>query len=445
MEFPAGINVNSSDYVEIRREALRKQRAEYRRQREGLERLVDASPTHAREVKANRIHKAFHKAEETAPKDTRQFMSPTPGETYVPAGLPSADNCTHKFRRVGYINRKGSTNPKTETATCENPVMYQCRFCLLSYNGNCGSRVATDCSKCEARYRNDVRLVCRQPMLVAKPGTPLFGTLTGPGAERHCLAHTYKDKKGMVQPSVKCDWERHDNGLKAEDGRMCRECPCSINNINHPDDMAVFNSCISRKFNDFVTELRRSVPGFEGVQYFRAIEPQKRGALHIHVVFIVKRAIKIDALLRATMTAIALRLGFGHQFDLKRVEGDELEKIKTARYIAKYVSKTDGHGKIPFWDEAITYEVVEGSMMIREVPRRRPNTWSSSRGWGMSMKRIKSQRAIFRRSGAEEAQQHLEEGKNGLGRLRDWQAESEVLLDPEDMKIAELDLSLLIK
>lgn len=312
---------------------------------------------------------------------------------------------------------------------CVNPVLFICNEgCGTHMVSTCNSRDEGVCAPCEKRYRGRVRAIARMPMLVAKKGSALLVTLTAPGRKRHCLTHTYKDKNGKVQPSIKCDWDVYDrNEIPFGAGSGCVECKCSENRIVFHEDLQVFNSTISRKFNDFITDIRRTFPEFEKVQYFRANEPQKRGALHIHCLMIMKRAVKVDTAMSERMTAIAMRLGFGHQLDIKQIGFGDLDQVKAARYVAKYVSKTDAHASVPYYDEAVTFEVDKetGEMVMIRIPRRRPRTWSASRHWGVSMKLI----VLHQKEGAYGSKRFSQELlDNSLGWLTDWQSEAELVV-----------------
>jgi hypothetical protein len=299
----------------------------------------------------------------------------------------------------------------TKTATCDSPVEYLCTFCGSGFLGNCNSHDAEECAPCEMRYRKQVRLLVRHPVLFARPGSVLFMTLTAPGKARHCVKHKYHDKKrNKLVPNYRCDFTDPE----------CVPCPCGENAIKGKKQIGEFNSSISRMFNDFVTNVRRKFPEFEDIQYVRAIEPQKRGALHIHFIVRMRRAARITAELQKELTKLVMRLGFGHEFDVQQpAEGERDLLVKFARYIAKYVSKTLSTSGVPYKDVltredladynaqkdhraaqldrfVATGEIPEkGFHWPRMARKKRPRTWSASRRWGLSMVRIKAQQLAY--------------------------------------------------
>jgi hypothetical protein len=136
--------------------------------------------------------------------------------------------------------------------------------------------------------------------------------------------------------------------------------------------LGTWNASASARWNVLRGALRREYPGLE---YFRAVERQERGALHLHI--IVWSAEPIDL---QRVQALALSAGFGCTIDFKpAAPGD----TRQAGYVAKYVTKaTDERAKVP-WDllDKHTGEVTEAD-------EARYRTWSASRGWGMTMRAI---------------------------------------------------------
>jgi hypothetical protein len=335
--------------------------------------------------------------------------------------LDPADCSLHEkpSGKVGHVwkwTRKAKEG--TKTPTCDSPVEYLCNFCGSGFLGNCNSHDAEECAPCEMRYRKNVRLLVRQPILFARPGSVLFMTLTAPGAEWHCIKHRYKDKKsGEMLPNYRCSPIYDPFSDEVYD---CEACPCAENALHCKELIGEFNSSITRKFNDFVTNVRRKFPEFEDFQYAKSIEPQERGALHIHFIVRMKRAARITSELKKALTELVVHLGFGHQFDIQQPADDDKDLlIKFARYIAKYVSKTLSTSGVPYedvftkedfddlaaqWDYRNaqlgrfikTGEVPEkGFHWPRKRRLKRPRTWSASRRWGLSMVRIKAQQLAY--------------------------------------------------
>ena len=285
---------------------------------------------------------------------------------------------------------------------CDSPVLL---WCSAEGCGRVRTKTCEHCRKCDLRYKIRVRGVARLPLLVAKPDSTLLLTLTAPGAQRHCSTHTYLDGTGAVRPSVRCfaglmPWENPADPA-------CVECECSTHLLPHEESIAEWNATVSRRWNDFLTDLRRSVHGFRDVQFFRALELQERGALHIHVVLRLRGAAVIDDDTRRQVTSIAMHHLFGHEVDIKKIGSGKLDQVQAARYVAKYVTKSK-RMRIPLplrkscscmpWDESQTPESPHDYDSLdmpvwrekscehpRQPMRRRFRLWTCSRRWGMSL------------------------------------------------------------
>ncbi|MCZ2810286.1 hypothetical protein O2W15_02450 [Modestobacter sp. VKM Ac-2979] len=113
-------------------------------------------------------------------------------------------------------------------------------------------------------------------------------------------------------------------------------------------------------------------------EYFRVVEVQKRGALHLHVL-----VWSSDPLSRDQVQRIALAAGFGCQVGLTL-----LSPQQHARYAAKYATKaTDQRGDVPWAVDVVntrTGEVSRGSAPARY------RTWSSSRQWGLTVRDVRA-------------------------------------------------------
>jgi hypothetical protein len=137
--------------------------------------------------------------------------------------------------------------------------------------------------------------------------------------------------------------------------------------------LGLWNASAAARWNRLRTALRRLAPGLE---FFRAVEVQARGAVHLHVPLWSPVALSVHEVQR-----LAIRAGFGCVVDLAAVADPE----RAARYVAKYVTKaTDGRDDAP-WDEVNT---ATGEVVAVDEARYR--TWSSSRGWGMTMKVVRA-------------------------------------------------------
>jgi hypothetical protein len=109
--------------------------------------------------------------------------------------------------------------------------------------------------------------------------------------------------------------------------------------------------------------------------YFKGVEVQERGALHLHVVLVQPEGRPLH-LSKRLLRALAIEHGFGHSLDVDLVPNVEA----ASKYVSKYVSKScDERGRVP-WPE------VDGV----KVKGARYRSWSSSRAWGSSMRAIRA-------------------------------------------------------
>jgi hypothetical protein len=129
------------------------------------------------------------------------------------------------------------------------------------------------------------------------------------------------------------------------------------------------------------------------VQYFRAVEVQKRGALHLHVLIVAESAVTVEQL-----HELALASGFGCVLDLQAVTTTRA----VAAYLSKYVSKSaDVRGEVPW----LKYDRLTGEILSDCATYR---TYTTSQRWGCSMGQIRdalrSARAARSWTGADEGQ-----------------------------------------
>jgi len=120
------------------------------------------------------------------------------------------------------------------------------------------------------------------------------------------------------------------------------------------------------------TALRRDVPTLE---FFRGVEVQARGALHDHAMVWSPVPLR-----KSRVKEIAMAAGFGHSIDLAPAPAGSK---RAAYYVSKYVTKaTDSRALVPWWGQVIDYGTGE---VTEAVVDGRYRTWSSSRGWGLTM------------------------------------------------------------
>ena len=236
----------------------------------------------------------------------------------------------HGYLRVGRV----------EGLDCDSPLLVV-HSCGATDVWACGNHRESRCVPCSWRYR---RLLTR----IADDGAPHGGylyllTLTAPGRAEHRM------------PSG--DW-----------------CPCT------PQGgvaLSEWNPTAAERWGELRAKIKRAVPEF---QYLRAVEVQKRGALHLHC--IVWSPVPLD---RGVLRRWAMTAGFGHELDLAPIVPGSR---KHAYYVAKYVTKaTDSRDLVPWAADVVDKETGEIS---RQLVDGRYRTWSASHGWGLTMRQIKA-------------------------------------------------------
>jgi hypothetical protein len=213
----------------------------------------------------------------------------------------------------------------------------------------CGRSSRTACQPCSETYRRRVRRIFLSGWSDNPAERLWLLTLTAPGERQHAL----------------------------RDGRTCDCTPDG--GVNLP----VWNAQAGKGFNRFVQDLRRALGD---VEYCRAAEVQKRGALHFHVL------VRCDSLGRSVdnprrpegewwLRRLAIKHGFGHSVDLQVVRTEA-----AAGYCAKYASKSAADRDALPWLDVRTGEVGTGN--------RRYRPWSSSRRWSpLTMRALKTAQA----------------------------------------------------
>jgi len=150
-------------------------------------------------------------------------------------------------------------------------------------------------------------------------------------------------------------------------------CPCTpAGGV----DLADWNASAAGRWNVLRGAIRRLSPDLE---YLRAVEVQKRGALHLHV--IVWSPVALD---RAHLRRLAIGNGFGHELDLAPIVPGSR---KHAYYVAKYVTKAcDSRDEVPWRSDVVDLVTGEVQRLHTFAVYR---TWSASRGWGLTMKEVR--------------------------------------------------------
>lgn len=123
-----------------------------------------------------------------------------------------------------------------------------------------------------------------------------------------------------------------------------------------------------------MTSLRR----VGALEYFRAVEVQKRGALHLHVI-----VWSADPLVVGQVQELALAAGFGCVLDVQPVAAHH------AHYVAKYSTKSVDQRDVVPWRRIVqVLDVDTGELLdlVNADPTFR--TWSASQGWGLTVRDV---------------------------------------------------------
>lgn len=251
----------------------------------------------------------------------------------------------HKMRVQGYA-RDGVRPPGLD---CERPLAVACASCDHRAYWPCQGHRESRCRPCARRYRRRVREVASSG-LGRDAGLLGMLTLTAPGDRAH----------------------------RRRDGSWC---PCTpVGGV----DLGEWNASHSRRWNHLRTALRREFPG---LQFFRGIEVQSRGALHDHAMVWIPNTQMVSLV---KLRELAMRAGFGHSVDFAPCKPGSK---KAAYYVAKYVTKaTDSRADVP-WAAWVVDEST-GEVSRRTVPGRY-RTWSMSREWGLSMRQVRTRAAAY--------------------------------------------------
>lgn len=248
---------------------------------------------------------------------------------------------------VGYLR-----GPSPREIDCDSPLRVVCgNGCPASDVMRCGNHRASKCRPCSDRYRHRVRRVAAEGLLHhSDTGYLYLLTLTAPAAEEHLQWVVGWDGKSE-RPVCGCE-----AGLAA--------------------GLGSWNASASSHWNRLRTSLKRLYPGLE---YFKAVETQTRGAIHYHLP--IWSATPMNSV---EVQALALRAGFGCVMDLDPIASGDL---RAAAYVSKYVSKaTDTRDEVP-WQADVVDEVTGEVRLMHTDARYR--TWSASRGWGMTMRAVR--------------------------------------------------------
>lgn len=266
----------------------------------------------------------------------------------------SGEPCAHRMRVVGYVLAGESTR-----VDCDRPLRAVCRDCEAVSFWRCETYGCAHCG--EAKKRRLARLIeDGSAQHLGRGLHAYFLTLTAPGVTDHL--RWYQGRRPARREVCEC----HRHGLA----------------------MGAWNADESACWNRLRTSMTRDA----AVQFVGAVETQKRGMLHRHIVLFSDRPLTHEE-----VQVQALAAGYGCVLDLERL--DSFGKV--SRYLTKYVAKGAADRVHVPWSRWVA-DRQTGELMLRKKPTYR--LWSASHRWGVTMKQIKAaqgaqarQRAMYLR------------------------------------------------
>jgi hypothetical protein len=247
---------------------------------------------------------------------------------------------------VGYVHRSERTR-----LDCQQPLRVVCGHCGWQTFWRCDCSSAAKCPDCAERRRRLVaRLVDLGTTNRLGSGFTYFLTLNGPGENEH--KRWRQGKGGKDRPECDCHhvWQDMSKG----------------------DWNAGESGCWNR------LRLSLSRLSERSLTYIGAVETQKRGVLHRHLVINLDRP-----LLPGEVQALAMVAGYGCVHDLQPIASAS----KAAWYISKYVTKSSGDRENVPWRADVVDEETGEIRRMETVPTFR--TWSSAQSWGFTLKGLR--------------------------------------------------------
>lgn len=250
--------------------------------------------------------------------------------------------CDHRMRVVG---RLPVGDRRRDRLDCDQPLRVVCRDCDHLEGWRCDSYGCAPCG--ESKRRRLERLIADgSAQHLANGLHAYFLTVTAPGDREHL---------GWIQGKRR--------------GRRQTPCACGQHGLTMGEWNRQESACWNR--------LRTAIARDRSLVYVGAVEPQKRGALHRHVVLFTD-----TPLLPSEAQELALAAGYGCVSDL--------QPIRTAGGVANYVSKyvpkgANARAVVPWTRTVVDRDTGE----VSEVPMRATfRLWSAAQGWGITMKQI---------------------------------------------------------
>ncbi len=248
---------------------------------------------------------------------------------------------------------------------CDQPLLAVCnRRCGHAEDWRCDSYGCGPCG--ESKQRRLARLVDNGAGIhLANGMVGYFLTLTAPGT-----------KAG------------HRRWLQGKQrGRRREVCGCEDHGLSD----GMWNAGESGNWNRLRTSLARD----RQVIFVGAVETQKRGMLHRHVMLFSDQVLTYDE-----VQSLALSAGYGCVLDLEPIRSS----AKAARYISKYVTKASGDRAVVPWERL---DMATGELAGRRATYR---LWSSSRKWGVTMREMRATQAAQARQRAMYLRELLADG-----------------------------------
>ncbi len=242
------------------------------------------------------------------------------------------------------------------------------------FSARCKSAKPSRCAWCAELHKGDVAAVGRSGWIDRPRDRGYWVALTAPGADR------------LPFDRSQCS---HSGGV-----------PCSgeIGCVVEADALAAWHDQLGANWTHFMTALRRLLnPGLSGppsswpvqVEFFKTFEPQKRGALHAHAMMRVTGP-GTDLRFRAMFRLAARQNNFGSQVHCQQLDlADSSNAARKAGYCAKYASKCADELPAVRRIDVQTGEISYGGF----------RSWSSSRHWGATMKRVQQRRRTWAATG----------------------------------------------
>lgn len=291
---------------------------------------------------------------------------------YVPCGCKVHSGASCGVRKRSYLRVV-----RVPGMACDRPVLVVLG-CGEVRVTECDSRREDRCGACSSKHKR--YLIRRAEAGLQTGGQKHLVTFTAPGSDAHKrldpkLAGAWCNSR---HKSPRPGWRRH------SDPRP--DCGCRLPAAGLED----WNPTAGKRWNVLRLALSRLCGG--ELQYFRVVEIQDRGAIHLHVLVRVPDGAHLDPY---EVQRLALAAGFGCNVDLT-----PMADARAARYVAKYAAK--GYcerASVPWRDVVLDRET--GELRTRQIAAYR--TVSQSQGWGLTLKEIRAQiREQIARSGSAE-------------------------------------------